>query len=231
MFFDTANHGAPRRFWLFALLIILAAAVLAGCGGKPEPYVRHYLLDYPTPPPQKVAQLPAEVKVMRFTSMSSLSSLDMVYAPGSTQRQSYTYDRWQTFPADMVGDILLRDLVTSGMFRAVFGPFALDNARFSIRGGVIDFQELDQGSSAKAQLSLEVTLMDGKQKDVLKKVMFQRRYSAMVPMAAQSAKALADSLSKAMSQLSPKIIGEIYAAVQQRLAEPLPDEEDTSQKK
>lgn len=205
----------PRR----ALALLLPLLLLAACaGGQSQPYVKQYLLEYPSPRLGGWAPLPAVVQVSRLAAVPAADSQQMLYAPGSYERDNYAYDRWRVGPGQLVGEALARDLVASRLFKAVLGPGSLQQARFQIEGGVLSFMEVDRGPQARARLELVVTLLDRRQKGLYRRVMFQRTYRAEQDMGQQSGAALAAAMSRAMAQVSPRVIKDIYEAIKGRLA-------------
>ncbi|MEW5910950.1 MAG: ABC-type transport auxiliary lipoprotein family protein [Thermodesulfobacteriota bacterium] len=206
-----------------ALALLLALMLLPAClGGQAQPYVHQYLLDYPPPRLSDLAPLPAAVQVGRFSAAPELQSLNMFFAPQGQERDHYPYHRWLVNPDQLVSGVLLRDLVASGLFKAALGPGSLQQARFVMEGGVQSFAEEDQGSRAQASLELVITLLDTRQAELYRRVLFQRTYRAEQAMSAQSGPALAAAMSRAMAALSPRIIKDVHAAMQKRLAEGKP---------
>jgi len=201
-----------------ALALLLALLLLPAClGGPYPPYLRQYLLEYPPPRVSGLASLPVAVQVGRFSAAPGVDSQQMFFAPQGQERDHYPYHRWLVGPAQLVSEVLLRDLTACGLFQAALGPHSLQQARFVIEGGVQSFLERDQGERAQARLELVLTLLDASQAELYRRVMFQRTYQAQQDMSAQSGPALAAAMSQAMASLSPRIIREVHAAIQKRL--------------
>ena len=173
--------------WLGLLLL------LTGCswGSAPPLAIRQWVLEYP--PPARVAGPPLEarLKLARLGSARAYLGREMVYRQEDYQRGVYPYQRWLVPPSDMVGDLLLRDLLRSGRFKQVFSYRQRDSARFRLEGGVERFLEVDGPTGPRAELVLNLTLLDTSQKDTIKRVLFQHRYAASQAMEQKKASALA----------------------------------------
>jgi len=205
------------RPWLLALLAALLVACLSGCG-KPPMLVNQYILEYPAPVTGGKVKIPAAVKVELFSVAQTFNSNAMVYQPRPFQSQSYNYSRWRANPGYLVTDYLIRDLRESGLFKAVFGPDSSGEHRFKLEGGVAEFQEVDAADGWKASLALTVTLLDTTQEEVPQRVVFQKNYRVLEPLPEKTPQGLAQGMSRAMEQVSARIINDTYEAARNRNA-------------
>jgi ABC-type uncharacterized transport system auxiliary subunit len=203
--------------WLLALLAALLVACLSGCG-KPPMLVNQYILEYPAPVTGPKARIPADIKVELFSVAQTFNTYAMVYQPQPFQSQSYNYSRWRANPGYLVTDYLIRDLRESGLFKAVFGPDSGDKHRFRLEGGVAEFQELDAPGGWQASLALTVTLLDTAQEELPQRVVFQKNYRVLEPMVEKTPQGLAQAMSRAMEQVSARIINDTYEAARNRTA-------------
>jgi len=206
-----------RRSWLPALLAALFMACLGGCG-KPPMLVNQYLLEYPAPVVDRKAKLSTDVKVDLFSVAQAFNTNAMVYQPHPYQSQSYNYSRWRANPGNLVTDYLIRDLRESGLFKAVFGPSSTGKHRFKLEGGVAEFQELDTPGGWQASLALTVTLLDMDKEELPQRVVFQKNYRVQEPMPVKTPQGLAQGMSRAMEQVSARIIMDVYEAARTRAA-------------
>ena len=203
--------------WRLSLLAALIVACLGGCG-KPPMLVNQYLLEYPAPVSGGKSKIPAAVKVELFSVAQAFNTNAMVYQPQPFQSQSYNYSRWRANPGNLVTDYLIRDLRESGLFKAVFGPDSSDKYRFKLEGGVAEFQELDAADGWKASLALTVTLLDTTQEELPQRVVFQKNYRVFEPLTEKTPQGLAQGMSRAMEQVSARIINDTYEAARNRTA-------------
>ncbi len=210
-------------FWrLLGLLVTTAMCILsAACIGGKTPYlIEHYTLEYPVPRTRGESPMNATIRVERFSAAKAWSGQAMVYRSAPFKLDAYDYHRWRVPPGDMVTDFLLRDLRGAGLFRAVFSYHEPEVARFVLEGGVEEFLESDGNDGPKAVLGLIVTLLDSAQREVTKRVVFQRRYRFVEAMRAQDPQALVQSMSRAMEMFSEALIEDVRAAVKEAIKAP-----------
>ena len=188
---------------------------LAGCIGptKPQIQINQYLIDYPAPLFEKQVPIDDTLKLDRFTIASTYNNLRMIFRRDNCAVDSFSYSRWAVNPADMVADYLLRDLQQGGLFRAVFSHYALDEGRYVLQGGVEEFFLRMDKTSHVAIVSLEVTLMDKKQREATKRILFQRKYREEELLKAQSPEGFCNAMSVAVERLSRRIANDIYQAI------------------
>jgi ABC-type uncharacterized transport system auxiliary subunit len=204
-----------RPSWLLSLLAALLVSLVSGCG-KPPMLVNQYILEYPAPSPGGRGKIPEAVKVELFSVAQAFNTNAMVYQPQPFQSQVYNYSRWRVNPGHLVTDYLLRDLRDAGLFKAVFGPEGGGKHRFKLEGGVAEFQEIDEPGSWKAALALTVTLLDTNQEELPQRVVFQKNYRVLEPMLEKTPQGLAQAMSRAMEQVSARIITDTAEAVRSR---------------
>ena len=205
------------RPWRLSLLAALIVACLGGCG-KPSMLVNQYILEYPAPVTGGKTKIPAAVKVEPFSVAQAVNTNAMVYQPQPFQTQVYNYSRWRANPGYLATDFLIRDLRESGLFKAVFGADSTGEYRFKLEGGVVEFQEVDAPDGWKASLVLTVTLLDIQQEELPQRVVFQRNYRVQEPMPEKTPQGLAQGMSRAMEQVSARIINDTYEAARTRTA-------------
>ena len=204
-----------RPFRLLSLLAALLVFLVSGCG-KPPMLVNQYILEYPAPSAGGRAKIPEAVKVELFSVAQAFNTNSMVYQPQPFKSQVYNYSRWRVNPGYLVTDYLLRDLKDAGLFKAVFGPDSSGKYRFKLEGGVAEFQEIDEPGSWKAALALTVTLLDTNQEELPQRVVFQKNYRVLEPMPEKTPQGLARAMSRAMEQVSARVITDIAAAARSR---------------
>jgi ABC-type uncharacterized transport system auxiliary subunit len=137
----------------------------------------------------------------------------MIFRQDNYAFDSFNYNRWAVNPADMVGDILLRDLQAGGLFLAVFSRYTVDEGRYVVSGGIEEFFLKKDNSGNNAVLSLAITLKDAKQRDTRKRIIFQKKYFREEALNEQSPRGYCQAMSKAMQQLSTQIINDIYQGI------------------
>ena len=79
-----------------------------------------------------------------------------------------------------------------------------------------EFQELDEPGGWQADLALTVTLLDTSQEELPQRVVFQKTYRVLEPLPEKTPQGLAQAMSRAMAQVSARIINDTYQAVRSR---------------
>jgi cholesterol transport system auxiliary component len=206
---------AKRKFiYLIFPFLIICLFVLQGCAniGKPHYDVENYLLNYTAPTFENKIKLDKTIRISRFTIAAAYNNQNMIFRTNDYNVDFFNYNRWAVNPADMIADILLRDMQESGLFRAVFSRYAAEETRFIIQGGINDFF-LRVGDNGKvAVIAMEITLKDSQQKEATKRILFQKKYSREESLTDQSPQGYCQAMSKALKNLSQQITTDVYAA-------------------
>jgi cholesterol transport system auxiliary component len=135
----------------------------------------------------------------------------IIYRDQSFKRDAYAYFKWRANPGDLVTHFLNRDIRTAGLFKAVL-PFDSRSASSHMLEGTVDeFFEWDTEENWKAVLSISITLMVDTEPDISKRIIFQKSYGTTKACEQKHPKALAQSMSQAMAEISGKIIADIYS--------------------
>ena len=216
----TAIHATRRKRYfppVAAPILILIILCLSGClpGSKPPLLTEQFTIEYAPPEPFKAEPMPYTIRIERFSTAQAYNSPSMTYRPEAYKLASYNYNRWRVTPGDMVTDYLVRDLRDSGMFAGVFSYRELETTTLVLEGGVEDFLEVDSGKTGKALLSLSVTLLDTRQTEITKRLLFQKNYRVEESLKEQTPASLALGMSAAMKKASAEIAGDIHKSVQQ----------------
>ncbi|HVO66934.1 MAG TPA: ABC-type transport auxiliary lipoprotein family protein [Syntrophales bacterium] len=196
---------------LFILVLLL---LVVGCvGGQVASSIEYYMLDYASPIIKSSTPLNVSLRVERFSVAQLFNSNAMLYRTGSFNLTSFSNDRWRVNPGDIITDSLIRDFRHAGIFRGVFSYRDTEVTRFVLEGNVTEFLAVEEKGSPKALLTIYVTLLDLKQKEITRKIVFQKMYSQSAECNGRSPGEIAQGLSKSMEQLSGQIISDVYQAV------------------
>ncbi len=207
-----------KGLWRNLAFPFLFTALISGCslGAKPSYIVNQYTLEYPPPILKESTSVNELVKVEQFNVAQTFNTPAMIYKEGPNLRNVDPYNRWRTRPGDMATEYLTRDLRNSGLFIAVISYNDSKETRYLLEGQVDEFLEASEKDGRKAVLSLNVTLLDLKKRDIAEKVIFQRDYKAVEPYSERTAAAFAQGMSRAMEKISRQIILDLQAAVKSR---------------
>ena len=209
----SAKNKRKFIYFIFPFLII-CFCIIQGCAnsGKPHYNVENYLLSYTAPTFDNKVKLDKTIRVHRFTIAAAYNNQNMIFRTNDYNVDFFNYNRWAVNPADMVADILLRDMQESGLFRAVFSRYAVEETRFLVQGGINDFFLRIGDKSKVAVITMEITLKDSQQKEATKKIVFQKKYSREETLNDQSPNGYCQAMSQALKNLSQQITTDLYAA-------------------
>ena len=142
------------------LLAAISTAAAAGCGaGRPMQY---YQLSVPTDMPQAEPSTSSVTLALGPLTTNHLYREDrIVYSTGAEQMGTYEYQRWTEPPAEMIHEVLLRELRSSGRYREVANQRSGGHADYVLRGQLYDFKEVS-GSPLQARVTAEWELRDTK---------------------------------------------------------------------
>ena len=139
-----------------AALVILFGVVAAGCGGSRP--VKYYILDIgPAPAVSTAPQVPVTLLVSRISAAHLYRDDRLVYGSGQVQLGTYEYERWASPPSDLVQDVLIKTLRSSGSYRSVSRIGSNLRGDYIVRGQLFALDEVESpGLSARFSFQLEL---------------------------------------------------------------------------
>jgi ABC-type uncharacterized transport system auxiliary subunit len=199
---------------LIFLVALLVLSSIWSCGSAKSTYVvRQYLLEYSPPVPAGLSRSGEVIRVEMFSTAQAYGSTAMLYRLSAFELSAYSRERWRVTPGEMVTDFLLRDLRHSDTFKAVLSYDDTGEGRFTLTGTVVEFLEVDGGGGPVAHLSVDVTLLDMTQREITKRVVFQKTYTVEEALKDKSARSLAESMSRAMNTFSRTLMADIHQGI------------------
>lgn len=198
--------------------LVGASILLSGCMNLKQPVnkIDHYTLESAPPKISGLKPLSHVIKVERFKASPTYNTPRIIYRDGSFKRDAYVYYRWRATPGVLVTQILNRDIRHSRLFKAVLTSDTRASASYLLEGTVDEFFEWDTEASWKAVLSLSITLMDENNTDAWEKILFQKTYREEAQCKRKNPSALAEAMSRAMSEISEQIIKDVYDCLKDR---------------
>jgi len=184
---------------------------IPGCFGRTKtPYItEQFAFEYNPTAFKSTDQIDGSVKIERFSVNQLYNSQAMVFRAQPYKLSVYNYNRWRTSPGDMVCDFLTRDFRTSNVFAAVFSYRDTEEARFIVEGGVEEFLESFEKDTWNAVLKINVSFIDDSQKEITKRVLFQKRYFYKEKMKEHSPDEFARGMSTNMQRFSEQLISDV----------------------
>lgn len=146
---------------IISCALVLCVGIAGGCGvARP---VKYFQLTVPgdVTPTADSMPFPVSLALGRLSSSHLYREDHIVYGSAGEELGEYEYKRWAEPPIEMIDDVLLRELRTTGHYRAVY-PLGSDvRADYILRGHLYDFKELD-GSTLVGRVTFELSLDDTK---------------------------------------------------------------------
>jgi cholesterol transport system auxiliary component len=156
------QEGAPRSIRNIRMpAVLVLMSLLSGCGAtRPSKY---YQLTVPAGAATAAVEKPGAVPVTLLLGSLFTTHLyredRIIYGNGGEEMGTYEYQRWAEPPAEMIEEVLLRELRASGRYRAVSIRRSNVKGDFAIRGRLYDFKEID-GRPIMARVTLELEMRD-----------------------------------------------------------------------
>lgn len=143
-----------------ALLVLIAAAISAGCGASRP--MKYYTLDLPPEPTQApTPQFPVTLLVARVASSHLYRDDRLVYGVSAEELGTYEYQRWAEPPVDMIQDGLVASLRSTNQFRSVAAVASNLRGDYLVRAHLDALDEIDKPQLA-GRFSLQIELYDPK---------------------------------------------------------------------
>jgi ABC-type uncharacterized transport system auxiliary subunit len=195
---------------LVALLVLL---LLAGCVhlSQPAPRVHDYRLDY-VPPVPVGTPLPVTLRVAPFGIAAVYDREAIVYRSDTYSTGRYFYHRWGSNPADMVADLLARDLAASHLYRAVQQGSSPLPSDYLLSGEVEEIEELPATSGCTAHVRVRILLARTWPGSAAPSLL-QTTYTADEPCPCNDPRALAEAMSRGLERTSAQLQQAVYDAI------------------
>jgi cholesterol transport system auxiliary component len=139
--------------------VALLVGWLSGCGAARPP--KYYQLTVPADvrAVENADAVPVRLLVGALMTSHLYREDRIVYGGGPEQLGTYEYERWAEPPAEMIQEVLTRELRASGHYRAVQYQRSSIQGDFALRGRLYDFKEIT-GGQMSARVTLELEMRD-----------------------------------------------------------------------
>ncbi len=188
------NAMAPLRSfgWLGRpVLALLAFGIAVGCGSsRPANY---YQLSVPGALAPTTAQpLPVTIIVGLPASPDIYRDNRLVYAVNDQKIGAYEYERWIGPPPELIRDVIVRNLRSTGHYQGVYTPQGKAGGDYLLRARIYEFREEDSGSSLAGRLTMDVELQNTKTGDTV----WQTYYNHDEPISAKTVPDVVSALNR-----------------------------------
>jgi ABC-type uncharacterized transport system auxiliary subunit len=124
--------------------------------------MQYYQLTVPTEKPHSEANASGVSLALGPLVASHLYREDrIVYSADTLRMGTYEFQRWSEPPAEMIQEVLLRELRASGRYRDVSLQRSNSHADYVLHGRLYDFKEV-AGEPLQARVTMEFDLRDTK---------------------------------------------------------------------
>jgi len=145
-----------------ASIVVLAAALLAGCGAaRPSKYYQLTIPGGETPPAAERSPYAVTLLLGPLRASHLYREDQIVYSEKGENMGTYEYQRWAEPPTEMLVNVLLRDLRTSGKYRSVDILRSNSHGDYILYGRLYDFKEVS-GPQLLARVSCDLELRETK---------------------------------------------------------------------
>lgn len=199
-------------------LALLAAFFCTACASTPK--TRYYTLRTPPPPAAASARTHFTLQVERFDTPDLLLDNRIIYYTSPTQLNFHEYHRWASDPGDLLSEVAMKFFASTGLFQQVFAYPAPVNADYTLRGRVLDLDELRYGmngggKSGEARLGLKLDLLQSQQN----KVIWSARLEQAEPIQQSNVEGAVDAMNIAAERLLQNAYTGISKVVERTAAE------------
>jgi ABC-type uncharacterized transport system auxiliary subunit len=195
------------------ILAITLFFIASGCALKAGNIILYHTLNYSPPDKEFQTSIPHTLMVYHFLLAPDVESDSILMSQPKGSEKSVRIHRWQDNPADIITDLLLRDLEASGLFRKTVDQLSNVRYRYALEGTLRDMHGIIKDGQASALVELEVVFTDfdaprAAQKDLLKKT-----YRVEIPSKDTSAESFLAAFNAGVKEISALLRADIRTAV------------------
>lgn len=198
------------------LLIAGGVLVLAGCAVLNRNAIMYHSFSYPVPTTTSPAPVPETLMIYRFLLGPAVDSDYLLVTGPSAKDEAVGSHRWSRGPADMITDLIERDLAGAGIFEKTVGQFSNTRYRYALEGKVLEMKGVRKGDKAAALIEMEATLTDFGVPLGADKTIFKKTYRVEAPSTDASPAAIVEALNRALGQFSQELRTDIKSAVREK---------------
>jgi ABC-type uncharacterized transport system auxiliary subunit len=199
-----------------ALLAIGFFLVSSGCGLTTREAIIYHTLNYPPPDKEFRTPIPHTLMVYSFLLAPDVDSDSILTSRPKGAEKSVRLHRWQDNPADLVTDILLRDLQASGLFQKTVDQLSDVRYRYALEGTLRDLHGVIKNGHASAVVQLEVVFTDFEAPRSTEKDLLKKTYKVEIPSKDVSAESMLAAFNEGVKEISACLRGDIHAVLEAR---------------
>ncbi len=202
----------------FKITVVVGIFVFfVGCAVTTRDMVMYHTFNYPSPPRENEPGIPETVMVYNFLLDPTVEMHALAISYSKDGQTSIMKHRWQENPADMITELVLRDLANSGLFEKAVDQLSTARYRYALEGVIHNLQGVVRNGKSSALIEIEATLVDfdappGKDKNLLKKT-----YRMEVPSTDDKPESMVAALNLGLRDFSAQLRTDIRTALPRRL--------------
>ncbi len=190
--------------------------ISSGCALKTGKNVIYHTLDYPPPDKEFKTPIPHTLMVYRFLLAPDVESDSLLVSRPKGAEKSVRLHRWQDNPADLITDILLRDLQASGLFQKTVDQLSDVRYRYALEGTLRDLHGVIKNGHASAVVELEVVFTDFEYPRAAEKDLLKKTYKAEIPSKDASAESILEAFNQGVREISALLRADIDTVLEKR---------------
>ena len=190
--------------------------ISSGCAMKTGKAVIYNSLDYPPPDKEFKTPIPHTLMVYRFLLAPDVESDSVLISRPKGAEKSVRLHRWQDNPADLVTDILLRDLQASGLFQKTVDQLSDVRYRYALEGTLRNLHGVIKDGRASAVVELEVVLTDFEAPRAAQKDLLKKTYKVEIPSNNSSAESMLAAFNEGVREISERLRADLHTALEKR---------------
>lgn len=204
---------------LAAVFTLGLIVVLAGCALWSREMITYHAFDYTSPVKETQLTIPGTLMVYRFLPAPSVNIDSLVVSQSSGTEKIALLHRWEDNPADMITELVLRDLDRSGLFEKSVDQLSSARYRYALEGIIRDLQGIVTDGKGKALIAIEATLIDFEARVGMEKILLKKLYKIEIPSQDATPDSIIKALNLAVKEFSDRLRDDIRAAVEPKAPE------------
>lgn len=212
----------PKRLSLntaCTLFLILSICFLqAGCALTTRDAITYHTFNYPSPPAEKTSVSPDTLMVYHFLLDPEIEMHTLAISCEKGSEKSILKHRWQENPADMITELVLRDLKASGLFARTVDQLSTARYRYALEGLVRQLQGEIKNGKAVALLEIEASLMDFDAPLGMDKSLMRQKYHFEVPSVDSKPESIVAAINVALNDFSTRLRTDMRAELERHSA-------------
>ena len=199
-----------------AILVTTLFLISSGCALKTGKDIIYHSLDYPPPDQEFKAPIPHTLMVYSFLLAPDVESDSILISRPKGSEKTVRLHRWKDNPADLVTDILLRDLRASGLFQKTVDQLSNVRYRYALEGTLRDMHGVIKDGRASAVVELDVVLTDFEAPRALEKDLLKKSYKVEIPSKNSSAESMLAAFNEGIREISERLRADIHATLEKK---------------